>query len=164
MNPWICSCMEMSLGCYDTKLQLIIFNKLLRLVDCLTLAAILNQVDSLSKNYFLKSLLHVIQQTNEQTPNINRQKQHCPHISLFCKSQKSTYAEEGRVKGYLSTSFLAISEDGMYQGCIMRNMRTKEASFKVPFSSLKITFYTFFITEKQFSQLALLLKAINFQI
>lgn len=38
-------------------------------------------------------------------------------------------------KGYFSTSFLAMSVEGMYQGCIMRNIRTKETSFKVPFSS-----------------------------
>lgn len=28
-----------------------------------------------------------------------------------------------------------MSVEGMYQGCIMRNIRTKEGSFKVPFSS-----------------------------
>lgn len=28
-----------------------------------------------------------------------------------------------------------MSVEGMYQGCIMRNMRTKETSFRVPFSS-----------------------------
>lgn len=42
---------------------------------------------------------------------------------------------EKKGEGYLSTRFLVMSVDGMYQGCIMRNMRTKEASFKAPFSS-----------------------------
>lgn len=42
-----------------------------------------------------------------------------------------------RGEGYLSTSFLARSAEGIYQGCIMRNMRTKDASFKVPFSSIR---------------------------
>lgn len=42
-----------------------------------------------------------------------------------------------RGEGYFSTSFLARSAEGIYQGCIMRNMRTKDASFKVPFSSMR---------------------------
>lgn len=43
--------------------------------------------------------------------------------------------KKGKPKGYFSTSFFAMSVDGMYQGCIMRNMRTWEASFIVPDSS-----------------------------
>lgn len=44
---------------------------------------------------------------------------------------------EHKGKGYFSTRFLAMSVDGMYQGCIIRNMRTKEVSFKAPFSSIR---------------------------
>lgn len=44
-------------------------------------------------------------------------------------------SEKGELKGYFSTSFFAMSVDGMYQGCIMRNIRTWVASFNVPDSS-----------------------------
>lgn len=53
------------------------------------------------------------------------------------KVQLQTYLSQpqGKPKGYFSTSFFAMSVDGMYQGCIMRNIRTWEASFNVPDSS-----------------------------
>lgn len=51
---------------------------------------------------------------------------------IFDSMQNS---RKGEPKGYFSTSFFAMSVDGMYQGCIMRNMRTWEASFNVPDSS-----------------------------
>lgn len=57
------------------------------------------------------------------------------HLIPLSIGRKEINAMTWQYSGYFSTSFSAMSVDGMYQGCIMRNMRTWEASFNVPDSS-----------------------------
>lgn len=71
----------------------------------------------------------VVQWQNNRTGEVQE------HLIPLSTERKDINYMTSQCSGYFCTSFSAMSVDGMYQGCIMRNMRTWEASFNVPDSS-----------------------------